>query len=75
MSNVQGYCCKCRSSVTAQNPRQEEVKNGRQMYKGTCPKCGTTVCAFISNPKPKEEKKVKEPKEPKEEKKKVKQPK
>lgn len=52
--SVQGYCCKCRSSVTAQNPRQEEVKNKRQMYKGTCPNCGTTVCAFISNAKPKE---------------------
>lgn len=46
---VQGYCVKCKKKVDIQSAKKTTTKNGRTMMKGTCPKCSTTVCAFVKD--------------------------
>lgn len=41
---VQGRCMRCKKAVVMENPKTTKMKNGRPITKGTCPKCGTTVC-------------------------------
>ena len=45
----EGYCVKCRKTVTMENPKVVTTKNGRRAAKGTCPNCGTTVYRFLPN--------------------------
>lgn len=40
----QGYCVKCKEKVEMIDPKESVTKNNRYIYKGQCPKCGTTVC-------------------------------
>lgn len=49
MPEQQGYCVKCKEKVVISNPVTKTSKNGRKAVKGTCPKCGTTVMAFIKS--------------------------
>ena len=39
---------KCKKQVEIQNGINNKTKNGRDMIKGKCGKCDTTVCRFIS---------------------------
>jgi hypothetical protein len=36
MTNVHGYCMKCKSYVLIDNPKLIEMKNGRVRTAGTC---------------------------------------
>jgi hypothetical protein len=40
---AEGYCVKCRASVTMKDPQAVTLKNGKPATKGACPTCGTTV--------------------------------
>lgn len=41
---TQGYCVKCKKKVDIKDPKESKTKKGIKIAKGTCPKCGTTVC-------------------------------
>lgn len=41
---MEGYCMKCKAKKEMLDPQQVTTKNGRQMTKGKCPDCGTTIC-------------------------------
>lgn len=41
------YCVKCREKVEIKKPKKTKTKNDRDMLKGECPDCGTTVNKFI----------------------------
>jgi hypothetical protein len=41
---VDGYCVKCKKTVTMKDPKESKTKRGTMMFKGKCPSCGTTVC-------------------------------
>jgi hypothetical protein len=41
---TEGYCVKCKAKVQMSNPKETKTKKGTTMFKGKCPKCGTTVC-------------------------------
>lgn len=41
------YCLKCKAKRMAINVQETKTKNGRNMLKGKCPVCGTTMCKFI----------------------------
>ncbi len=41
------YCVKCREKVDVKNPKETKTKNDRDMIKGECPNCGTTVNKFV----------------------------
>ncbi len=41
-----GYCVKCKKKVQMENPEKGVTKNNREITKGSCPECGTTVCAI-----------------------------
>lgn len=43
----EAYCVKCKAKTTISNAKLTETKNGQPMLKGSCPKCGTTVCRFV----------------------------
>jgi hypothetical protein len=46
---VQAYCVKCKEKgVKMNNPVIHVTAKGGFMAKGTCPKCGTTLCAMMS---------------------------
>jgi len=47
MEPHKGMCCKCKKMVEITNGKQEQTKNGRTIYKGTCGTCQTKVCRFI----------------------------
>jgi len=44
---TEAYCVKCREKVEMKDERKTTTKNGRDMLKGECPECGTTVNKFI----------------------------
>jgi len=44
---MEAYCVKCKKKVEITNGAAQTTKNGRQIMKGTCNKCGTGVCKFI----------------------------
>ncbi len=44
---VEGYCVKCKAPRTMQNVEITKTKNGRNMAKGKCPVCGTTMTKFL----------------------------
>lgn len=41
---MQGYCVKCKEKKEIKEPVEGKTKNGKPIYKGKCPDCGTTVC-------------------------------
>jgi len=41
-----GYCVVCKKKVEIQNPKKTKTKKGKDMIKGKCPDCPTTVCTF-----------------------------
>ena len=44
------FCVRCKEKVEVKDPRIEEMKNSRGVrnaVKGTCPKCGIRLSAFI----------------------------
>lgn len=46
---VQGYCVKCKKKgVDINEAAIHQTPKGGFMAKGTCPTCGTTVCAMMS---------------------------
>jgi hypothetical protein len=44
----QGYCVVCHKKVNMVGAKLAKTKNGRDMMKGKCPKCGTGVNRFLS---------------------------
>ncbi len=46
---VTAYCVKCKKKgVEMKDPAMHKTKKGGFMAKGSCPICGTTVCAMMS---------------------------
>lgn len=46
---VNAYCVKCKEKgVKMNDPKINQTAKGGYMAKGTCPKCGTTMCAMMS---------------------------
>jgi len=41
-----GYCVKCKKKVEIKDAAKTKTKKGKDMIKGKCPVCGTTVCTF-----------------------------
>lgn len=39
-----GYCVKCKKTVTMKDEKDSQTSRGMGMKKGKCPNCGTTVC-------------------------------
>ena len=60
---MEAYCVKCKAKREMKDPKTVTTKNGRQMAKGTCPVCGTTMNKFLAKagaaPKAGAEKKAK----------------
>ncbi len=48
LSNVQGYCVKCKAKQTMVEAQQVTMKNGRPAVKGKCPKCSTGMYKILS---------------------------
>ena len=40
---TEAYCVKDKMKVEMKNPAKVTMKNGKPAWKGTCPKCGTSV--------------------------------
>ncbi len=46
---ITGYCVKCKEKgVQLSDPAIHRTAKGGFMAKGSCPKCGTTVCSIMS---------------------------
>ena len=42
-----GYCVKCKKKgVEIKDAKKTQTSKGKDMMKGSCPHCGTTVCTF-----------------------------
>jgi hypothetical protein len=52
MSEVVGYCVKCKEKRPIANPQQVTMANGRPAMKGTCPVCGTGMFKILPAVKP-----------------------
>ncbi len=48
---MEGTCLKCKKAVQIKNGKEFVNKKGLRTMKGTCPKCGTTVCRIIGKAK------------------------
>ena len=44
---TEAYCVKCKAKQQMSGESKTKTKNGRNMLKGKCPKCGTTMCKFV----------------------------
>lgn len=44
---TEAYCVRCKAKTNMKDEKKTTTKNGRNMLKGKCPKCGTTVCKFV----------------------------
>ena len=51
MAAIEGYCMKCKAKREITKPQQVITKNGRNMTKGICPVCGTTICKIGASKK------------------------
>ena len=40
---AEAYCVKDKMKVEMKDPQKVTMKNGKPAWKGTCPKCGTSV--------------------------------
>ncbi|MEA3430626.1 MAG: DUF5679 domain-containing protein [Nanoarchaeota archaeon] len=47
----EGRCMKCKKQVEIQDPKEVVTKNNMLMIKGSCGKCGTTVCRIVGKAK------------------------
>lgn len=45
--DYQGYCVKCRTKVSIKDGKEVVWKNGRRVWMGKCPTCGTTVARVL----------------------------
>ena len=45
--STQGYCVKCKKTVTMNEGKEVINKRGLKMMKGKCPNCTTTVCRIL----------------------------
>ena len=41
-----GYCVKCKKKTEIKDAKKTKTKKGKDMIKGKCPTCETTVCTF-----------------------------
>lgn len=48
---TEGYCVKCKKSVTMKDEKESKTSRGTTMMKGKCPACGTTVCRMVGKKK------------------------
>lgn len=44
---TEGYCVKCKKTVTMKDDKVVKTKRGTNMAKGKCCVCGTTVCRIL----------------------------
>lgn len=44
-------CIKCKQTGTVEG-KVEKTKNGKKMFRGQCPNCGTTICQFMAQDTP-----------------------
>jgi hypothetical protein len=52
--SITAYCVKCKEKgVEMNDPAIHKTEKGSYMAKGKCPKCGTTLCALMSEEKAK----------------------
>ena len=42
-----GYCVKCKKEKKMIGCKKSKTKNNRNMLKGKCEECGTTMCKFV----------------------------
>jgi hypothetical protein len=47
MEDVKGYCMKCKKMMTMDNGKKSKMKNGREMMKGECHKCGCKMAKIM----------------------------
>ena len=40
---MEAYCVKCKAKKEMNDPKEVTTKNGRKMFQGTCPDCGTKM--------------------------------
>jgi NAD-dependent SIR2 family protein deacetylase len=45
--NMEAYCVKCKKKMEMTDAKKTKMRNGREMMKGTCPKCGTGMCRIL----------------------------
>jgi RNase P subunit RPR2 len=48
---LQAYCVKCKTMRNVKDAKVTTTKNGRNMVRGKCATCGTSVCKFVSSKK------------------------
>jgi endogenous inhibitor of DNA gyrase (YacG/DUF329 family) len=48
---TEGYCVKCKKSVTMKDEKIAPNARGIDMAKGKCPACGTVVCRILGKKK------------------------
>ena len=48
---AEGRCMKCKKQVEIKDAKETVTKNKMRMIKGSCPKCGTTVCRILGKAK------------------------
>jgi endogenous inhibitor of DNA gyrase (YacG/DUF329 family) len=48
---TEGYCVKCKKSVTMKDEKVAPNARGVDMAKGKCPICATTVCRILGKKK------------------------
>lgn len=51
LSDIIGWCCKCRAKVPLKDPKLVTFKNDRVAYQGQCPKCLGIVTRMTKRPK------------------------
>ena len=44
---MEAYCVKCKKKREMKAGKKTKMKNGRDMMKGKCPVCGTTMCRIL----------------------------
>ncbi|MDP7282275.1 MAG: DUF5679 domain-containing protein [Candidatus Undinarchaeales archaeon] len=47
MVDYEARCMKCKKPVKVTGGKMSKTKNGRNIAKGPCPNCKTTVCRFM----------------------------
>ncbi len=47
--SYEAYCVKCREKRTMKDAKMTKTSNGRNMAKGKCPVCGTTMNKFLAS--------------------------
>lgn len=48
---MEAYCVKCKAKREMVDGKEDTMKNGRPMMKGSCPECGTTICKILPSKK------------------------